>query len=44
MAALAAPALCGNLPAAKPHRRLSGTANPQLGDKANGKFFVETTI
>ena len=44
MAALAASALCVNLPAVRPHCRPSGTANPQLGDKANGKFLVETIV
>jgi hypothetical protein len=35
---------CVNLPAVKPHCRRSGTANPQLVDKANGKFPVETIV
>jgi hypothetical protein len=44
MAALAVPALCVNLPAAEPHYRLRSPENPQPGDKANGKFLVETIV
>src|SRR5258708_12038317 len=44
MAALAAPALCVNLPAAQPHCRLRSAANPLQGDKANGKLAVETIV
>jgi hypothetical protein len=44
MAALAAPALCVNLPTAEPHCRLTEAANPLQDDKANGKLPVETIV
>src|ERR1700683_2378626 len=44
MAGPAATALCVNLPATEPPCRLRQAANPLQGDKANGKFPVETIV
>jgi len=44
MAAPAAPALCVNLPALRPHYRRSGTANPQMATRLTANSLWKQTF